>query len=73
MIGVLKREDYDFFGKKVVSLMNTFWSDHQRSSRFFKKHSPNTSIKRLFIWRWAGPVRWAGSPRWDLTFFKKLL
>ena len=23
------------------------------------------SYKRLFIWRWAGPVRWAGSPRWD--------
>ena len=28
------------------------------------------SYKRLFIWRWAGPVRWAGSPKWDLTFLK---
>ena len=30
-------------------------------------------IKRLFIWKWAGPVRRAGWPRWDLTFFKKLV
>ena len=60
-------------GTSLVKILHSchfdiFWINY----RCFRK----MPIKRLFIWKWAGPVRRAGSPRWDnfyLTFIWNLL
>ena len=45
---------------------NTYFEEHLRTaaSIVINKFSIYFT-KRLFIWRWAAPVRRAGSPRWD--------